>query len=70
MTSTTDRAHIIELVDEAVAAGARQFMACAELCINTRTYQRWKHPDNPNEDQRPLAKRPEPKHKLTHEEKA
>jgi putative transposase len=61
---------MIQLVDEAVAAGARQFMACAELGLTTRTLQRWKQPDTPDEDQRPLAKRPEPQHKLTHEEKA
>jgi len=45
-------------------------MACAEIGMTTRTLQRWKHPATPDEDQRPLAKRPEPKHKLTHEEKA
>ena len=38
--------------------------------MTTRTLQRWKHPATSDEDQRPLAKRPEPKHKLTHEEKA
>ena len=60
----------MELVDEAVDAGARQFMACAELGLTTRTLQRWKQPNTPDEDQRPLVKRPEPKHKLTPEEKA
>lgn len=60
----------MELVDEAVDAGARQFMACAELGMTTRTLQRWKQPNTPDEDQRPLVKRPEPKHKLTPEEKA
>lgn len=44
-------------------------MACAELGLTTRTLQRWKQPDTPDEDQRPLAERPEPKHKLTQEEK-
>ena len=45
-------------------------MACAEFGLTTRTFQRWKQPDTPNEDQRPLAQRPEPKQKLTPEEKA
>jgi len=60
---------IISLVDEAVAAGARQSKACEVIGLTTRTYQRWKHPENVGEDRRPLAVRPEPKHKLTQEEK-
>ena len=60
---------IISLVDEAIAAGARQFKACGVIGLTTRTYQRWKDPDSAGEDRRPLAIRPEPKHKLTQEEK-
>ncbi len=61
---------IIELVTEAIAAGARQFRACEEIGISIRTYQRWLDPNTPDEDQRPLAVRPMPSHKLTPEEKA
>lgn len=69
MTSTSDREVIISLVKEAIAAGARQDLACEEVGITARTLQRWTNPKLPVEDQRPNAKRPEPKHKLSKEEK-
>jgi len=37
-----DRQIAIELIDEAVTAGARRFKACAVLAIDVRTLQRWK----------------------------
>ncbi len=37
-----DRHIAIELIDEAVSAGARRFKACAVLEIDVRTLQRWK----------------------------
>jgi len=37
-----DRQIAIELIDEAVTAGARRFKACAVLEIDLRTLQRWK----------------------------
>ncbi|PZX04694.1 hypothetical protein LX82_00999, partial [Celeribacter halophilus] len=45
MTSASDRKKIVSLIDEAMAAGARQFRACAELGLDARTVQRWKSPD-------------------------
>jgi transposase InsO family protein len=33
----------VELIEEAVTAGARLFRACAVLGISTRTFARWKH---------------------------
>ena len=33
---------ILGLIDEAVAAGARQSRACSELGIDSRTVQRWR----------------------------
>jgi len=33
----------VELIDEAVTAGARLFRACAVIEISTRTFSRWKH---------------------------
>ncbi|WP_074912945.1 hypothetical protein [Proteiniclasticum ruminis] len=44
-------------------------MACHELGISTRTFQRWVNPNEPQEDQRPLAVRSEPKNKLSLEER-
>ncbi|NCB26353.1 MAG: helix-turn-helix domain-containing protein [Bacteroidia bacterium] len=60
---------ILSLVDEAIAAGACQAKACEVIGLTTRTYQRWKQPDSVGQDRRPIAVRPEPKHKLTQEEK-
>jgi hypothetical protein len=45
MTSAQDRKKFVTLIDEAVASGARQFKACAELGLHARTFQRWKSPD-------------------------
>ena len=41
MISAPDRQRAVELIDEATAAGARRFTACAELRISERTYRRW-----------------------------
>jgi len=60
---------IIALVDEAVKSGARQGKACEILRVSPRTLQRWKDDRTPIADQRPTAARPEPKNKLTQEEK-
>ena len=70
MISTTDRKLAIELIDEARASGARLKPACKVLNISERTYQRWKDENNDiKEDKRPLAKRPEPKNKLSEKER-
>jgi len=37
-----DRRRVLELIEEAVAAGARQSAACEELGIDARTLQRWR----------------------------
>ena len=37
-----DRQRAIELIEEAVTAGARRFRACQILQIDVRTLQRWK----------------------------
>lgn len=42
MISPEDRQMAIQLIDEAVSAGARQFKACDILGISSRTLQRWK----------------------------
>lgn len=59
---------VLELVDEAVAAGARQSVACKELGISSRMLQRWRKAQT-LEDQRrgPVTA---PKNKLTAEEEA
>lgn len=70
MTPASDRRHIISLIDEATAAGARLEAACAALGVTPRTLQRWKDPTNSiREDRRPSAERPAPANKLTAEER-
>lgn len=69
MISPSDRALAVELIQEANQNGARLAKACEELNISVRTYERWVAEGGVKEDQRPLAKRPEPKNKLTPEER-
>lgn len=66
MINTSDRTLAITLIDEAVAAGARQERACCELGLQVRTLQRWrKRP----QDGRPTAVRPSPANKLDEDER-
>ncbi len=69
MISPSDRALAVELIQEANQNGARLALACKELNISVRTYERWVSGGGIKEDQRPHAIRPEPKNKLTKEEK-
>ena len=72
MISAPDRDKAIELIDEAVEHGARLFMACKELNIHKRTYQRWKKNREDNgttADLRPTAERPEPANRLSPDER-
>ena len=69
MIDHSDRKLAVELIQEANRNGARLALACKELDISVRTYQRWVEEGGVKEDQRPLAVRPEPKNKITEEEK-
>jgi len=64
MISLPDRRHAVELIEEAVAAGARQRKACKILAISARTYQRWTQEVTVVSDRRPEAQRPVPANKL------
>ena len=66
MISASDRRNAIELIDEAVAAGARQSAACREMGLRERTLQRWR---GKPEDGRPGALRPVPANKLSEAER-
>ena len=69
MMPASDRRHIIALIDEAQAAGARPSAACAELGLHPRTLRRWKDTDGAvREDGRPFAARPMPANTLDEEE--
>jgi transposase InsO family protein len=66
MISALDRSEAIKLIDEAVAAGARQSAAANELGLRVRTLQRWRLK---REDARPKALRPVPSNKLSEPER-
>lgn len=69
MISPSNRALAVEFIQEANQNGARLAKACEELHISVRTYERWVADGDVKVDQRPLAKRPVPKNKLSEEEK-
>jgi len=69
MISTPDRMMAVELIDQAVVAGARREQACAELGIHDRTYRRWTAGYGVAGDRRPEAVREEPVNKLTESER-
>ena len=66
MISAPDRRETLQLIEDAVAAGARRAQACAELGLSLRSLQRWQHCP---EDRRPLAQRPAPANPLSAEER-
>jgi transposase InsO family protein len=69
MTSAEQRATLKALIDEAIAAGARQARACAMLGLSARTVQRWQGAGPEAVDGRTL-RRHEPAHKLSADERA
>ena len=70
MTSAPDRQDIVALITEAVDAGARESVACRELRLHPRTYQRWQGADGEvKQDLRPLAERPSPANRLSEDER-
>ncbi|PNQ58498.1 IS3 family transposase [Vibrio agarivorans] len=70
LTSTDERQTLISLIHEAVDNGSRLPNACLETEIDLRTYRRWYQGGAVQEDQRPLAARPEPANKLTEKERS
>lgn len=69
MIDPSNRKLAVELIQEANGSGARIQKACQELNISERTYQRWVADGDVKVDQRPTAKRKEPKNKLSPEER-
>ncbi len=69
MISAPDRCEAVELVEEAMARGARQEKACALLGISVRTYQRWTREGGIEPDRRPEAPRPAPANRLSEAER-
>lgn len=69
MIDPSNRKLAVELIQEANQNGARLAKACEELHISVRTYERWVKDGEIKLDQRPTAKRPTPKNKLTEAER-
>ena len=61
---------MVDWINEAVESGARKEKACEALALSIRTVQRWVEGGEVKADQRPLAKRAEPKNKLSEAERA
>ncbi|MEG0502872.1 MAG: helix-turn-helix domain-containing protein, partial [Cellulosilyticaceae bacterium] len=57
------------MIEEANANGARLIPACDVVGISKRTFERWRLGDSINEDKRKNCIRPEPKNKLSKEER-
>lgn len=55
MINASDRRQVVELITEAVDAGAALYKACAELGISKRTYNRWKKTDSDYIDKRTVC---------------
>lgn len=71
MRTPQQRQEMVVLIEEAMAAGARQAQACKVVGITARTLQRWK-PSGTMQlkaDRRPMATRCAPKNQLTPEER-
>jgi len=71
MTEPELRKKVMDLIAEAVKAGARLSIACEEVEISTRTYNRWLQALDDNKssiDKRTTCVRPEPHNKLSQEE--
>ena len=60
------RMQVLQLIDEARAAGARLRPCCEVLGLDPRTVQRWRKQP---EDRRPTAQRPEPANRLSEEDR-
>ena len=69
MINVPDRRRAVELIEEAVDAGAPKQKACDELEISLRTYRRWTQDGGVKADGRPDADRPAPANKLRPEER-
>lgn len=70
MITPADRKQTVSLIAAAIASGARQNKACAELGISARTYQRWHDGGVIKSDLRPIVQRPKPANALTSVERA
>jgi putative transposase len=71
MSSPQQRQTLLELIQQACAAGARLATACAQIGLSARTVQRWLHPEGQDGDRRVAGRheRAEPANKLSEGER-
>lgn len=70
MSTLTQRTDVINMVDEAVLAGASFYKACQVVKIAPSTLRRWRPSHGEiQEDKRPSAPRPVPANRLSDEER-
>ena len=69
MTALPERQVLVGMVGEAQRAGARLAVACSEVGMSVRTYERWVWDGEVRADARPAAERPASTHKLTEAER-
>jgi transposase InsO family protein len=70
MISAPDRQEAVALINEAVGNGSRKCLACREVGITLRTFERWVAKGAGSRDRRPVAVRPTPANKLSQAERA
>lgn len=69
MTTLPERQKYVEWISEAVSNGARKTRACRVAGLPIRTLQRWSQCGEITGDKRPTASRPEPRNKLSDQER-
>jgi putative transposase len=69
LTSLPERQKYVEWLEEAVKAGARKHVACRELGMTLRTWQRWMSEGAVKADGRTTAQRPRPANALSEDER-
>jgi len=71
MTTPQQRQNVVDLIKEAMRAGARQAPGCEIVGLSERTFQRWKPSgtDRVQPDRRPTAQRPAPGNQLSSDER-
>ena len=65
MIDAPDRQEAIVLINEAAGSGCRRHLACHEIGITLRTFERWVVAGATGVDRRPAAVRPAPTNKLS-----
>jgi hypothetical protein len=69
MTALPRQQQPVDDILRAKSAGARLAVACVEIGLSLRSFERWRQSGEIPPDGRPLAAQPEPAHKLTPEER-